>query len=182
MSLQRTLSAACSGGLAVFILIVAYLHWHQADYDPRTQLMSELALGPRGGLMLPAFLGLAGAMVALAARLRHFRAPAALVISLTAAAASIAAAGLITLTSSAEAHIVFVATAFVLCGLAMYLLPQQVAKLATPSIRLASWICCFITAGATALGGSYLASGIAQRMAALTLFSWLLFINWRLSR
>lgn len=164
------------------MLIVAVLQWRQADYDPRTQLISELALGPWGGLMLPAFLGLAGAVAALAARLRHGRAPVVPIAILSGAAASLGAAGLITLASSAVAHISFVAGAFVLCGLGMYLLPRQVAQLSTPAIRLLSLTCGLIMAGATALGGSHLAPGIAQRLAALALFSCLLIIDRRLAR
>jgi len=42
--------------LSVFIFIVAGLHLMQTHYDPVHQLMSELALGQYGFLMLFAFL------------------------------------------------------------------------------------------------------------------------------
>lgn len=53
-------------GAAVFLAIVSYLHLAQAGYDPAHQLMSELALGAHGGMMLFAFLAVAFALLALA--------------------------------------------------------------------------------------------------------------------
>jgi len=144
--------------------------------------MSELALGQGGGLMLPAFLALSGAIAAASAQLRQERAALTLIVLLSVAASCFAGAGLITLEGSAEIHIFFVAAAFVCCGLSMYLLPQQITAFSAPLWRLLSWSAAIVMAGATALGGNYLASGIAQRLAAAALLSWLLIINGRLSR
>ena len=58
-------------GVAMFIIVVLILQQIQSGYEPRHQLMSELALGQHGWAMFVAFLGLAtavlGVQVAIAA-------------------------------------------------------------------------------------------------------------------
>jgi hypothetical protein len=46
-------------GVATFVAVVSVLHLLQRDYDPAHQLMSELAQGRYGGVMILAFGGLA---------------------------------------------------------------------------------------------------------------------------
>ena len=63
-------SCRCGGALAIFgvvgfAVIVSILHVVQADYDPSSQLMSELALGTHGWSMMVAFFCLALSMLGL---------------------------------------------------------------------------------------------------------------------
>ena len=106
-------------GVAVFVLVVLLLHLFQPGYDPLSQPMSELAFGRRGGLLVVAFLGLSAATAATAANVRRRSAPVFLTWLLGLAAASFLAAGIITLATSASIHVLFVAVAFVACGVSM---------------------------------------------------------------
>lgn len=173
---------ATAGGIALFLAVVVALHFVQPDYDPSTQFMSELALGPFGGSLLAAFLGLAVAIAATAANLRIHDAPAAVTALSYMAAAAFLGAGLVTLDVSAHLHTLLVAAAFVLCGLGMYLLPATMSAFATPCHRLASWSCLAAMAFSTALGGDAIPPGIAQRLAAAVLMAWLALVAWKLFR
>jgi hypothetical protein len=97
------------------------------------------------------------------------------------AAACFLGAGLVTLATSAQTHVLLVAAAFVLCGLCMYLLPLTVAAFSGAGYRAASWGSCAFMSTATALGGIIL-PGIAQRLSAFALLFWLSLVAWRLAR
>lgn len=169
-------------GLAVFSLTVIVLQQFQTGYDPRGQFISELALGPSGTWMLAAFSGLAASLYSAARRLRpsgqHTALPAGL---LTIAAICISGAGLVTLGQAAEIHIFLVATAFVACGLTMYLLPNIDSRFSAPRWKMLSWSLALAMVLAVALGNTSPAPGTAQRLATAALCSWLLLVHLRIS-
>lgn len=181
-TLTRTLSAITGMGVAVFVLVVVLLHLLQPGYDPLSQLMSELALGHLGGLLVVAFLGLSVATAATAANVWKHKASFLLPPLLGIASASFLAAGAVTLAMSAQVHVLFVAVAFVACGLCMYLLPRVVPLFANLQCYLVSWGACLVMCIATGLGGNLILSGIAQRISALALLFWLSFVAWRLAQ
>lgn len=169
--------------MAVFLAIVVALHLIQPGYDPRTQFMSELALGHLGGLLVGAFGGLAVAVAAIAVSFRIRAFPLFLSLLLGGSAVCFLLAGLITLALSAQVHIALVAVAFVLCGLVMYLLPRcHLAIFSDGRAYALSWGSGVLMCGATGLGGNVMQEGIAQRLSALALLFWLSFVAWRLAR
>lgn len=178
--MNRVYSLVTGIGVTVFLVIVVLLHFVQRGYDPLVQFMSELALGKFGALLVTAFIGLSAAAAATAANIRVHGAPQAPAALLSLAAACFLGAGLVTLATSAPIHILFVASAFILCGLTMYLLPLTVAAFAAAPYRLASWGSCVAMAAPTGLGGSVLLPGVAQRLSAAGLLVWLLLVAWRL--
>ncbi|MBK6998757.1 MAG: DUF998 domain-containing protein [Rhodoferax sp.] len=178
----RSLSLIAGIGVAVFLAIVIALHLIQPGYDPRTQFMSELALGRFGGLLVGAFGGLAAAVAAIAVGFRIHGFPLLLSLLLGGGAFCFLLAGLITLALSAQVHIALVAIAFVLCGLVMYLLPRCNLSIFSDWRAYAlSWGSGLLMCGATGLGGSVIAEGIAQRVSAIALLFWLSFVAWRLA-
>ena len=68
----RAGSLAIAGAIG-FVLIVSILHLLQPGYDPKHQLMSELALGAHGWAMLLAFLFIAGSTLSLALGIAHLQ-------------------------------------------------------------------------------------------------------------
>jgi len=52
-------------GITVFVVIIFILHFIQPDYNPKYQLISELAIGKYGALVFIAFSGLAAAVFGL---------------------------------------------------------------------------------------------------------------------
>jgi hypothetical protein len=182
MLTTRTLSAITGIGVSVFVLVVVLLHLLQPSYDPLSQLMSELALGHLGGLLVIAFLGLSVATVATAANVWRHKASFFLSFLLGFSAASFFAAGIITLAMSAQIHVLFVAVAFVACGLSMYLLPRVVPSFTSLHCYVFSWGSCLVMCVVTGLGGSLILPGIAQRISALVLLFWLSFVAWRLGQ
>ena len=178
----RYLSSAAILGVALFAGSVTVLHLVQAStYDPRTQFMSELALGNGGELLMAAFAGLALALAATSASLRAHGAPSLLAYPPLVAAACFAAAGIVTFADSTPLHVGLVAVAFVLCGVSMYLLPRLLANFAGKRCRLASWGTCLVMCGATGLGDILIPVGIAQRLSALALLAWIVFVARKLA-
>jgi hypothetical protein len=167
-------------GVAMFVVTVVTLHLLQPGYDPASQLMSELALGPHGWAMLIAFTGLALATFGVLRATRAHGASRTLQALLFAAAVLFVAAGLFPLGATSEIHIGAIATAFVLAVLAMYLYPSEAGGGASAAPRAISWTLAAGVAGSVALGHSILPMGIGQRMAALCLLAWLAVIGWRL--
>ena len=161
------------------MVIVACLHLAQPDYDGRHQLMSELALGPHGWAMLPAFSFFALSIVGTQQGLRSVGGSVFLQAILVAAAVSLLGAGIFPLGQASDLHIALVAFAFVLLVLAMYLLPSQVHGLASPLIRWVSWTLAAATAVSVLAGHSWLPMGITQRLAAGAVLLWVCFLGWR---
>ena len=151
-----------TSGVLIYIGVTFVLTGDQPDYDPTQQFMSELALGHRGSFMVVAFVGLATAVAATAAHLRAQAAPKLLTHTLALAAASLVGAGEITLGDSVRVHVALVALAFVMCGLAMYLLPRLTRSHGRPLDHLMSWGACLLMCAATAVGGSFIPVGVAQ--------------------
>ncbi|GHT91025.1 hypothetical protein FACS1894101_3750 [Betaproteobacteria bacterium] len=180
--LARVLAAATCSGVAVFLLVMLALQGVQSGYDPRTQFMSELALGVWGAWMMLAFVGLALAAAATALNL-YARAEARLLSGLLAFAAVLfLATGIVTLADSALAHVAFIASAFIASGTAMYLLPRAVAVFAKREGYAVSWGCSLIMCGAVAQGERFILTGSAQRVAACALLCWFLYVAYQLAR
>ena len=89
-----------------FVLIVVFLHVVQADYDPVHQLMSELALGRNGSLMLVAFLSLSLAVFTALLILYSYSKNIAVSVLLFISACSLALAGIFKLGAHTTVHCV----------------------------------------------------------------------------
>ena len=166
----------CIAGVLVFLTVVVSLHLLRKDYDPVHQMMSELALGERGGLMLAAFLALGIAFAGMAAGLRGARQPAYTSLLAVCAGLTFVAAGVYRLDNAMEMHVALIAAAFVLAGLLMYLLPASLPEYARP----VSWSLAAATALAVVSGHLFAPMGIAQRVAAACILIWLLWTARRL--
>ena len=167
-------------GVMVFILTVVALHLLQPGYDPRHQLMSELALGQYGWAMFVAFLGLAVAVFGVQAAIGHSAVRGYRVL-LSVVASLFLAAGIFPLGNTSTIHIAAITLAFVLSVLAMYLFPSNAGQASIAAPRPISWT---LAAGVTvnvALG-NVIPIGIAQRLAAGCLLVWLFMLSWRLLR
>lgn len=167
-------------GLAGFVLIVLALHLLQPGYDARQQLMSELALGPYGGMMLWAFTALALALACLAVVLHQARAHWIMGALLASAALCFLGAGIFRLQAATELHVGLIAAAFVLCGLAMYALPHALAAKRLSHGRLFSWG--LGASMAVSAAQDYLPIGITQRLAATALLAWIAILAVQLRR
>jgi hypothetical protein len=168
--------------VATFFAIVGYLHVAQNGYDPVHQLMSELALGEHGELMLFAFLAVASALLALAIGLSFRSAQLALKGVLGFASLCFVGAGVFPLGATTEVHVALVALAFIACGLAMYLLPSCVAGFQSKLCRFTSWGLLAALALSVVLGQSIFPMGIGQRLAAFALLAWVTVFSLRLVR
>jgi hypothetical membrane protein len=160
-------------GVAGFVGIVIYLHFIQTNYSPVDQLMSELALGEQGFLMLFAFLSFAIAIFSAATLLREQSAPKIIFLLMCLAALSMAGAGIFKLGTDTNLHVGLVAFAFVLLGLVMYLTPRYVRSMQTFKHKLVCWGFGLGTALAASLGGNILPIGLGQRAAACFILLWL---------
>jgi hypothetical protein len=182
MQKAKVLGALSIIGAGVFVAIVSYLQSVQTGYDPVQQLMSELAIGAKGEVMLFAFLALAISPLSLAVGLSFRGAHLALKVVLAFAALCFAGAGIFPLGATTEIHVALVALAFIASGVAMYLLPTCVTVFQTRFCRLVSWALLATLALSATLGQSVIPIGIGQRLAAIALLTWLTFFSWRLVR
>jgi len=126
-------------GVTMFVIVVLMLHVLQSGYEPRHQLMSELALGQHGWAMFFAFLGLATAMFGVQAAIAALGASRGYRSLLGAAALFFLAAGIFPLGATALIHISAIATAFVLSVLAIYLFPTYAGRASAIAPRTVSW-------------------------------------------
>jgi hypothetical protein len=173
---------AALAGVGLFLAVVVPLHFLQADYDPSTQLMSELALGRWGGAMAIAFAGLAVAMFGIQVSIGGLGAATLLKFVLLLAAVCFLAAGLFPLGESSLIHIASIGCAFVFAVLAMYLFPSMAGSASRAAPRNVSWTLAAGVAASVALGHSVLPMGVGQRGAAFFLLLWLGVAGWRLSQ
>ncbi|MEO8143002.1 MAG: DUF998 domain-containing protein [Betaproteobacteria bacterium] len=173
---------ASLSGVALFVVTVVALHLLQPDYQPTQQLMSELALGPHGGTMIVAFLGLALAVFGIQAEVAAAGAPWGFRILLCLASFLFLASGVFPLGDTSEIHIGAISGAFVLSVLAMYLFPSSAGRASVAAPRALSWSLAIGVAASVALGHSILPMGIGQRLAAACLVAWLAVVGWRLLR
>lgn len=160
-------------GSVGFVTVVAVLHLIQPGYDPINQLMSELALGPYGWAMFFAFGFLAvaagGCLLWSRALCNGIFTQVLLLIGVCA----FAGAGVFPLGTSSEEHVFFITLAFVSMSLVMYVLPKQIKEVS----RAPSWALAIGMGLSVALGGGVLPAGIAQRLAALCLITWFVWIG-----
>lgn len=156
------------------------LHFAQPGYDPVNQLMSELALGRHGWAMLPAFALIAVSIACLAFGIASGRDARWMRIVLAAAALAFLGAGVFPLGSASDVHIFFIAAAFVLIGLAMYLLPSLLPGQFGGSAKAVSWCLAAGLAVSVFLGHSTLPMGIGQRLAGVCVVAWICFVGVRL--
>lgn len=159
------------GASLTFVATVGLLPLWQPGYDARRQLISELAAGPRGGILLAAFVGLAFAIAAAAVGLALRHAPRSLVAPLLMASVCMAGAGFVPLQEAAEIHVGLVAIGF---GLACAVIAAW--PIAVPPCerrhRTLSW-----SLGAAMIASLGLAAiapfGVVQRAAAALFVTWL---------
>ncbi len=169
-------------GVAMFIIVVLILQLIQSGYEPRHQLVSELALGQHGWAMFVAFLGLATAVIGVQGAIAAFGGSHGYRVLLGAAALFFLTAGIFPLGASSLIHISAIATAFVLSVLAMYLFPTSAGRASVAAPRTVSWSLAAGVAVSVVLGHSTIPMGIGQRLAAACLLLWLGIVGWRLFR
>ena len=181
-SIGRSGALATMAGAATFVIVVLILHLLQSDYDPRHQLMSELALGQHGWAMFVAFLGLATAVLGVQAAIAAFDGLGGYRVLLGVAGLFFLAAGLFPLGATSIIHISAISTAFVLSVLAMYFFPTSAGRASVAAPRAVSWPLAAGVAVSIALGQSIIPMGIGQRLAAACLLVWLGIVGWKLFR
>ncbi len=158
-------------GVVIFLVTVISLHMLQPNYDPRHQLMSELALGEHGWAMLPSFLGLAIAPMGIQISITG-HAPVGYRVLLVAASLCFLAAGLFPLGETSLVHISSIAMAFILTVLAIFLFPAMAGSAASVAPKSISWTLAAGVVASVFLGHSILPMGIGQRLAAICLLVW----------
>lgn len=168
-------------GVAVFIVTVIALHLLQSGYDPRHQLVSELALGKYGWAMFVAFSGLAVAVFGVQAAIADHSAAWGYRVLLSIAAVLFLTAGVFPLGDTSTIHIGAITLAFVLSVLAMYLFPSSAGGASIAAPPIISWTLAAGVAASVALG-NVIPIGIAQRLAAACLLLWLAILSSRLLR
>jgi hypothetical protein len=156
-------------GVISFVVIVSYLHFAQIGYSPLYQLMSELALGRHGDLMLWAFLAFALSVASAINLLAH----PVIKLLLGLASLSLAGAGIFTLEVATTLHVALVAFAFVLLVLSMYLTPRLITAFQTRQSIIICWGLGASTALFVSLGQGILPIGLAQRLATACIMLWL---------
>ena len=159
-------------GVVTFLAIVIWLHIAQPGYDWANQLMSELALGAHGQLMLWAFLALALSLSALAIGFRATGGNLLLSVPLLISASFFVGAGVFPLGATTEVHVAAIGLAFVAVGFAMYALPYCAIRFQSTVWRSISWGLLALMALSVALGRSLIPNGAAQRLAAAALLAW----------
>jgi hypothetical membrane protein len=165
-----------------FAVVVSILHLLQPGYDLVHQLMSELALGEYGRVMLLAFLLIAASTFSLALGIAQLPRSASVQVVLAIAALAFLGAGVLPLGRASEWHIALIAVAFVAIVLAMYLLPSVAPAQFGGKAKGVSWCLAGGTALSVFLGHSILPIGVGQRLAAACVVAWLCYIGVRLSR
>jgi hypothetical protein len=167
-------------GAAGFVVIVSILHVLQPGYDLLSQLMSELALGAYGWVMLVAFMSMAVSTLSVAFGVARFQQTRWLQAVLAVATLGFLGAGIFPLGRANEWHIALIAVAFVAVVLAMYLIPSVVPGLYGGKVKWVSWCLAGGTALSVFLGHSVLPMGVGQRLAAGCVVAWLCFAGARL--
>lgn len=169
-------------GVAMFISTVLTLQFLQPGYSPQHQLMSELAMGRFGSLMIVSFIGLAVSFLGILISVGIGGGSVGLQMALAATATSFLAAGVFPLGSTLILHIASIALAFILSVLAIYLYPTGAGRFAPAAPKPVSWPIAGAVAITVTLGQYTLPMGITQRLAAGFILGWLLVLGWRLAR
>ena len=165
----------------MFVGVVSYLHVTKQNYDPVHQFMSELALGEAGWLMLVAFLALGASMAALGVGFLLTRANPVLAILLFIAAGGFVGAGFVRLNVNAGIHIGLVAQSFVTAALSMYLLPRCAEAFRGTKQMIVSWTLTAAFGVSVTLGAGLVPVGVGQRLSALFLILWSVWVGLVLS-
>jgi len=165
----------------IYIGAIVYLHAVQSNYDPVHQFMSELALGSTGWLMLVAFWALGGSLVALGMGLYSTGKRRVIVVLLLIGAGGFSGAGLIRLDINANLHIGLVALAFVAVTISMCLLPSSSTSFEGIIHKCISWGLAAALGVSVALGSGMIPVGISQRLSALFLILWTIWVGAKLS-
>jgi hypothetical protein len=169
------------GSVVAFIVSTISLHFLQPGYDPVNQLMSELALGPYGIIMLFAFVSLASSISTLAFVIWRRCENITLSVILLIGAACFVGAGILPIDKFNDVHVVLVFCAFVMCGLGMYLLPGCLPGSSKVQDRMISWGLGGVLVLTVILGQALLPGGIAQRLEAAVLLMWIVVFAWRIA-
>jgi hypothetical protein len=169
-------------GVAMFAATVLTLQFLQPGYSPKHQLMSELAMGRFGYLMIVSFIGLAVSFLGILISVGIGGGSVGLQMALAATVASLLAAGIFPLGSALTLHIASIALAFILSELAIYLYPTGAGKFAPAAPKPVSWPIAGAVAITITLGQSTLPMGVTQRLAAGFPLGWPLVVGWRLAR
>jgi hypothetical protein len=167
------------GGVFLFLCVVIPLHFVQANYNPRYQLMSELALGAQGGWMLLAFIGLSCAALGTQTVLWQQQTSGFLRLIFGSVALCFLGSGIFTLGESDVMHITLVALAFVGSVLGMLLFSTQAGKAAALMPQRLSLLLAIGITLSVFLGHGVLDIGIAQRLAASCLLLWFVILGWK---
>ena len=170
------------GSVVAFVVLTVSLHFLQPGYNPINHLMSELALGPYGIIMLFAFVSLAFALSSLAFGIWQRSANKILPVVLLIGAVCFLGAGILPIDVFNTAHVTLVFSSFLMCGLAMYLLPGCLSSILSAHDRMISWGLGGVLAVTVILGQEVLPTGIAQRVEAAILLIWVVFFAWRTAR
>lgn len=157
-----------------FASIVTVLHVVQKDYDATHQLMSELALGDYGTFMSLAFFFFAIALFSAQHILADYKNGLPVRVMFLVSSCSFAGAGVFELGKHTNLHISFVAVAFILIVLSMYLLPRLVVEFRQRSAVIICWSSGLGIAIIVASGQVLIPLGIAQRGAAGLILTWLI--------
>jgi hypothetical protein len=168
-----------AGALGFVAIVLALPRW-QPEYDARHQLISELALGPHGWAMLPAFGCFALSLLGVQHGLRALGTPAVPRALLVAAAAGMVASGLFPLGGTTELHVAVVTLSFALIVVAMYLFPARAGCLRSRAVQAESWLLGVGAVVSVASANYAVPIGIAQRLAAACVLGWLCLVSWRL--
>jgi hypothetical protein len=169
-------------GALGFAAIVGALHGLQPDYDAREQLVSELASGPHGWAMLPAFAFLALSVLGIWLGLRTVGAAALPCALLAVAAPCMLAAGVFPFGRFTLLHTAAVMVGFNAILLVMALLPSRAGRLQSRGLRTVSWLLAAGVIVSTVAGGWVMMIGVAQRLAAACFIAWLCSVGWKLIR
>lgn len=170
------------GSVVAFVVLTVSLHFLQPGYNPVNQLMSELALGPYGIIMLFAFISLALALSSLAFGIWRRSGDKTLPVVMLIGALCFLFAGILPIDVFNTAHVIFVFCAFVMCGLGMYLLPVYLHSSSKAHDRMISWGLGGVLVFAVIVGQVLLPGGIAQRLEAAILLVWVVIFAWRTAR
>ncbi len=181
-SVQTLGAVVAIAGAAMFIVVVVGLHLLQSGYDPRHQLMSELALGQHGWAMFLAFLGIAAALFGIQIGISNCGAVRWYRYLLDAAAFFFLAAGIFPLGKTTLIHIGAIALAFVLSAFVMYFFPAKAGRASSAGPRSVSWSLAVGFAASITLSQLNVPMGISQRLAATCLLVWLGTVGWKLYR
>ena len=178
---SKHIGRMAAGFPLIFMGVVVYLHVAQPNYDPVNQFISELALGASGWLMLVAFLALGASMAALGVGFLLTGASPAIVALLSIAAGGFVGAGFVRLDVNANVHIGLVALSFVTVALSMYLVPRCAEAFHGTKQIIVSWTLAAALGVSVALGAGLIPVGVGQRLSALFLILWSVWVGLKLS-